>query len=106
MHKSSRRRATACRLADARYRFTVGYMPAHLTYPSPHIPVPLALLGAGDDFEGVVEDLLAPSKMTGTLPASAGFLVDGLRRHHYTHRHGTRWPPLLMAWFPEEAAKP
>jgi hypothetical protein len=56
-------RGTACRLGDARYLFTVGYMPAHLTYPGPHIPVPLEVLGAGDDFEGAVEDLLALSKM-------------------------------------------
>lgn len=56
-------RGTACRLGDARYLFTVGYMPAHLTYPGPHIPVPLEVLGTGDDFEGAVQDLLALSKM-------------------------------------------
>lgn len=56
-------RGTACRIGDARYLFTVGYMPAHLTYPGPHIPVPLEVLGAGDDFDGVVQDLLALSKM-------------------------------------------
>lgn len=56
-------RGTACRVADARYLFTVGYMPAHLTYPGPHIPVPLEVLGARDDFDGAVEDLLALSKM-------------------------------------------
>lgn len=56
-------RGTACRLGDARYLFTVGYMPAHLTYPGPHIPVPLEVLGTGEDFDGVVEDLLALSKM-------------------------------------------
>jgi hypothetical protein len=56
-------RGTACRLGDDRYLFTVGYMPAHLTYPGPHIPVPLEVLGGSDDFDGVVEDLLALSKM-------------------------------------------
>jgi hypothetical protein len=56
-------RGTACRLGDARFLFTVGYMPAHLTYPGPHIPVPLEILGCGDDFDGAVEDLLALSKM-------------------------------------------
>jgi hypothetical protein len=56
-------RGTACRLGDARFLFTVGYMPAHLTYPGPHIPAPLEILGAGEDFDGVVEDLLALSKM-------------------------------------------
>jgi hypothetical protein len=38
-------------------------MPAHLTYPGPHIPVPLEILGAGDDFDGAITDLLALSKM-------------------------------------------
>jgi hypothetical protein len=56
-------RGTACRVGDARYLFTVGYMPAHLTYPGPHIPVPVEVLGARDDFDGAVEDLLALSKM-------------------------------------------
>lgn len=56
-------RGTACYIGDARYLFTVGYMPAHLTYPGPHIPVPLEVLGARDDFEGAAQDLLALSKM-------------------------------------------
>jgi hypothetical protein len=56
-------RGTACRVGDAHFLFTVGYMPAHLTYPGPHIPVALEILGSGDDFEGTVEDLLTLSKM-------------------------------------------
>lgn len=35
------------------------------------------------------------------LYSSAGFVVEGLRRHHYPCHDGTRWPALLMAWFPE-----
>jgi hypothetical protein len=56
-------RGTACEVGDARYLFTVGYMPQVLTYPGPHIPVPLEVLGAEEDFEGAVEDLLALTKM-------------------------------------------
>ncbi len=71
-------RGTACRLGDARYLFTVGYMPAHLTYPGPHIPVPLEVLGAGDDFDGAVEDLLALSKMNWNSAASFAALPISL----------------------------
>jgi hypothetical protein len=38
-------------------------MPQVLTYPGPHIPVPLEVLGADDDFEGAADDLLALTKM-------------------------------------------
>jgi hypothetical protein len=73
-------RGTACQVGDARYLFTVGYMPQVLTYPGPHIPVPLEVLGAGDDFDGAVEDILALTKMNwnsakswGALPISLSF---------------------------------
>lgn len=71
-------RGTACRLGDARFLFTVGYMPAHLTYPGPHIPVPLEVLGAEDDFDGAVEDLLALSKMNWNSAASFASLPISL----------------------------
>jgi hypothetical protein len=71
-------RGTACWLGDARFLFTVGYMPAHLTYPGPHIPVPLEVLGAEENFEGAVEDLLALSKMNWNSAASFAALPISL----------------------------
>jgi hypothetical protein len=71
-------RGTACQVADARYLFTVGYMPQHLTYPGPHIPVPLEVIGADDDFEGAVEDLLALTKMNWNSAASSSALPISL----------------------------
>lgn len=53
-------------------------MPAHLTYPGPHIPVPLEVLGAEDDFDGAVKDLLALSKMNWNSAASFASLPISL----------------------------
>jgi len=68
-------RGTLCRMADAAYLFTVGYQPQHLTYPGPHIPVPLELVGvAGDDVEQVAGDLLCLTKMNWNSARSAAGL--------------------------------
>jgi hypothetical protein len=68
-------RGTLCRMADAAYLFTVGYQPQHLTYPGPHIPVPLELVGVpSDDVEQVAEDLLCLTKMNWNSARSAAGL--------------------------------
>lgn len=63
-------RGTLCQVGDARFIFTVGYMPQHLTYPGPHVPVPLEVLGVEEDLEGVSNDLLALTKMNWNSAAS------------------------------------
>jgi hypothetical protein len=71
-------RGTLCEVGDTRFVFTVGYMPQHLTYPGPHVPVPLEVLGANDDFDGVSADLLALTKMNWNSAASFASLPISL----------------------------
>jgi hypothetical protein len=80
-------RGTACRLGDDRYLFTVGYMPAHLTYPGPHIPVPLEVLGGSDDFDGrrggppgALKDELELRKLVRGVPDQPFLRSQGRRR--------------------------
>jgi hypothetical protein len=68
-------RGTACRLGEAAFLFTVGYQPQHLTYPGPHVPVPLELVGADpDEFDGIANDLLCLTKMNWNSARSAAGL--------------------------------
>lgn len=71
-------RGTLCQVADSRFIFTVGYMPQHLTYPGPHVPVPLEVLGADNDAEGASADLLALTKMNWNSAASFASLPISL----------------------------
>ena len=67
-------RGTLCRVGPASFLFTVGYQPQHLTYPGPHVPVPLEVLGAGDEIESVANDLLCLTKMNWNSARSAAAL--------------------------------
>lgn len=68
-------RGTLCRLDDAAFLFTVGYQREHLTYPGPHVPVPLELVGTGsDDLDGIADDLLCLTKMNWNSARSAAGL--------------------------------
>jgi hypothetical protein len=68
-------RGTICRLGDATFLFTVGYQTQHLTYPGPHVPVPLELVCAGaEDVEEVADDLLCLTKMNWNSARSAAGL--------------------------------
>jgi hypothetical protein len=65
-------RGTVCRLGDVRFLFTVGYQPQHLTYPGPHVPVPIELAGAGaEEIDRVAQDLLCLTKMNWNSARSA-----------------------------------
>lgn len=68
-------RGTVCRLGSASYLFTVGYQPQHLTYPGPHVPVPIEVVGADrDDIENVANDILCLTKMNWNSARSAAAL--------------------------------
>jgi hypothetical protein len=68
-------RGTLCRLDDAAYLFTVGYQREYMTYPGPHVPVPVEILGAEpDDLDGVADDLLCLTKMNWNSARSAAGL--------------------------------
>lgn len=68
-------RGTLCRVGSAAYLFTVGYQPQHLTYPGPHVPVPIELVGAEDhEVEAVAQDLLCLTKMNWNSARSAAAL--------------------------------
>ena len=68
-------RGTLCRVADAAFLFTVGYQREHLTYPGPHVPVPLELIGADlDELDQVANDLLCLTKMNWNSARSAAGL--------------------------------
>lgn len=57
-------RGALCRLGQAAFLFTSGYMPHYLTYPGPHVPVPIEIIG--DDPERAAAsaaDVLALTKM-------------------------------------------
>lgn len=65
-------RGTVCQLEPTTFLFTTGYMPEHMTYPGPHIPVPLEIAnGAGAiDYERAAEEVLALTKMNWNSAAS------------------------------------
>lgn len=68
-------RGTLCRVGDAAYLFTVGYQREYLTYPGPHVPVPVEILGAeSDDLDGIADDLLCLTKMNWNSARSAAGL--------------------------------
>jgi hypothetical protein len=68
-------RGTLCRLGDAAFLFTVGYQAQHLTYPGPHVPVPLELVGADpSELDGIADDLLCLTKMNWNSARSAAGL--------------------------------
>jgi hypothetical protein len=68
-------RGTLCRLGSASYLFTVGYQPQHLTYPGPHVPVPIEVIGADDrETDAVANDLLCLTKMNWNSARSAAAL--------------------------------
>jgi hypothetical protein len=57
-------RGALCRLGQAAFLFTSGYMPHYLTYPGPHVPVPIEIIG--DDPEraaSAAADVLSLTKM-------------------------------------------
>jgi hypothetical protein len=68
-------RGTLAQLGPAAFLFTVGYQAQHLTYPGPHVPVPLELVGVDEaDTESVARDLLALTKMNWNSARSAAAL--------------------------------
>jgi hypothetical protein len=68
-------RGTLCRLGDASFLFTVGYQSQHLTYPGPHVPVPIEIVGAeSEDLDGIADDLLCLTKMNWNSARSAAAL--------------------------------
>jgi hypothetical protein len=68
-------RGTLCRLGSASYLFTVGYQPQHLTYPGPHVPVPIEVIGAEDtETDAVANDILCLTKMNWNSARSAAAL--------------------------------
>lgn len=68
-------RGTLAQLGSAAFLFTVGYQPQHLTYPGPHVPVPIELVGVDEsDTESVARDLLALTKMNWNSARSAAAL--------------------------------
>jgi hypothetical protein len=72
-------RGTVCQINDAAFLFTVGYQPQHLTYPGPHVPVPLEIIGAApDELEHVADDLLCLTKMNWNSARSAAGLPSTL----------------------------
>lgn len=67
-------RGALCRVADATFLYTVGYQPQHLTYPGPHVPVPIEIVTDVDDVEAVANDLLCLTKMNWNSARSAAAL--------------------------------
>jgi hypothetical protein len=68
-------RGTLCRLGESAYLFTVGYQREYMTYPGPHVPVPIEILGVEpDDLDGVANDLLCLTKMNWNSARSAAGL--------------------------------
>jgi hypothetical protein len=56
-------RGSVFRVADAAYLFTTGFVPSLNTYPGPHIPVPLEIVGVEGDARAVAAEILALTKM-------------------------------------------
>lgn len=57
-------RGTYCTIEPAAFLFTSGYMPEYRTYPGPHVPAPLELIGdPGADTEAAAQDILGLTKM-------------------------------------------
>jgi hypothetical protein len=57
-------RGALCRLGDAAFLFTSGYMPDYLTYPGPHIPAPIEIVGTEPDHvAAAAADVLSLTKM-------------------------------------------
>jgi hypothetical protein len=68
-------RGTLCQMGNGAFLFTVGYQPQHLTYPGPHVPVPLELIGADPaELDGIANDLLCLTKMNWNSAQSAAGL--------------------------------
>lgn len=68
-------RGTVCQVNDSAFLFTVGYQAQHLTYPGPHVPVPLEIIGASpDELEHVADDVLCLTKMNWNSARSAAGL--------------------------------
>jgi hypothetical protein len=67
-------RGALCRVADTTYLYTVGYQPQHLTYPGPHVPVPIEIVTDVNDVEAVADDLLCLTKMNWNSARSAAAL--------------------------------
>ncbi len=57
-------RGTYCALGDTSHLFTSGYISEYRTYPGPHVPVPLEIVGDAElDRFGAAQDILALTKM-------------------------------------------
>lgn len=67
-------RGALCRVADTTFLYTVGYQPQHLTYPGPHVPVPIEIVTDVNDVEAVADDLLCLTKMNWNSARSAAAL--------------------------------
>lgn len=67
-------RGALCHVADTAFLYTVGYQPQHLTYPGPHVPVPIEIVTDVDDVEAVASDLLCLTKMNWNSARSASAL--------------------------------
>lgn len=69
-------RGSLFRLADATYLFTTGFVPSLNTYPGPHIPVPLELVGIVGDPRVAATEILALTKMNwNSAAATASFPI-------------------------------
>lgn len=69
-------RGSVFRLADATYLFTTGFVPALNTYPGPHIPAPLELMGVTGDPRVAASEILALTKMNwNSAAATAAFPI-------------------------------
>lgn len=57
-------RGTYCTVGDSAHVFTSGYITDYRTYPGPHVPVPLEIVGDSDlDRFGAAQDILSLTKM-------------------------------------------
>ncbi len=91
-------RGTLCRLGDAAYLFTVGYQREHLTYPGPHVPVPVEIVGFDpDDLDGIANDLLCLTKMNWNSARSAAGLPITLSFARKVGGIIAELPPGVMA---------
>jgi hypothetical protein len=69
-------RGSLFRVADATYLFTTGFVPSLNTYPGPHIPVPLEIVGVEGDARAVAAEILALTKMNwNSAAATAAFPI-------------------------------